>query len=109
MSTNSGDNNDLIGDVPGKTGPLPSMPGFDIEDEGALMARARKFYDAGVGAWEENRRMFTEDLDFIYNSEAMGQWDPVVLQNRRGKPSYTFNRCLQPVNLVIADMRQTRP
>jgi hypothetical protein len=53
--------------------------------------------------------MHSEDLNFIYNSEAMGQWDPVVLQNRRGKPSYTFNRCLQPVNIVVADMRQTRP
>jgi len=48
-------------------------------------------------------------LNFIYNAEAMGQWDPVVLQNRRGKPCYTFNRCLQPVNMVVADMRQTRP
>jgi hypothetical protein len=53
--------------------------------------------------------MHSEDLNFIYNSEAMGQWDPVVLQNRRGKPCYTFNRCLQPVNMVVADMRQTRP
>jgi hypothetical protein len=73
------------------------------------MARIRRFYDEGVGAWEENRRMHSEDLNFIYNAEAMGQWDPVVLQNRRGKPSYTFNRCLAPVNLIIADMRQTKP
>jgi hypothetical protein len=109
MSTNSGENWDLLGDLPGKTGPLPNSPGFEIEDEGALMSRIRNFYDEGVGAWEENRRMHSEDLNFIYNSEAMGQWDPVVLQNRRGKPCYTFNRCLQPVNLVVADMRQTRP
>lgn len=109
MSSNSGDNWDLLGDIPGKRGELPNSPGFEIEDEGALMARIRNFYDDGVGAWEENRRMHSEDLNFIYNSEAMGQWDPVVLQNRRGKPCYTFNRCLQPVNLVVADMRQTRP
>ncbi len=73
------------------------------------MSRIRNFYDEGVGAWEENRRMHSEDLNFIYNAEAQGQWDPVVLQNRRGKPCYTFNRCLQPVNMVVADMRQTRP
>ena len=109
MSGNSGDNYDLIAKIPGLTGPLPNHPGFKIADEGALMARIRSFYDEGVGAWEENRRMHSEDLNFIYNSEAMGQWDPVVLQNRRGKPCYTFNRCLQPVNLVVADMRQTRP
>ena len=109
MGTNASDNWDLIGDVPGQPGSLPKSPGFDIEDEGALLTRIRTFYDQGVSAWEENRRMHSEDLNFIYNAEAMGQWDPVVLQNRRGKPSYTFNRCLQPVNMVVADMRQTRP
>jgi len=108
MGTNAGDNWDLIGDVPGKPGALPSVKGFDIEDQGALMTRIRNFHDDGVGAWEENRRMHSEDLNFIYNAEAQGQWDPVVLQNRRGKPCYTFNRCLQPVNMVVADMRQTR-
>jgi Phage P22-like portal protein len=110
MGTNAGDNWDLTGDIPpGQSGALPSMPGFDIEDDGDLMSRIRTFHDDGVGAWEENRRMHSEDLNFIYNAEAMGQWDPVVLQNRRGKPCYTFNRCLQPVNMVVADMRQTRP
>jgi hypothetical protein len=109
MTGNSGDNWDLIGDVPGERGRLPHSPGFEIEDEGALMSRIRNFYDEGVGAFEENRRMHSEDLNFIYNAEAQGQWDPVVLQNRRGKPCYTFNRCLQPVNMVVADMRQTRP
>jgi hypothetical protein len=109
MTGNSSDNWDLIGDVPGERGRLPNSPGFEIEDEGALMSRIKNFYDEGVGAWEENRRMHSEDLNFIYNAEAQGQWDPVVLQNRRGKPCYTFNRCLQPVNMVVADMRQTRP
>jgi hypothetical protein len=109
MATNSGDNWDLIGDVPGQRGTLPDSPGFDIRDNEGLLSRIRNFYDEGVGAWEENRRMHSEDLNFIYNAEAMGQWDPVVLQNRRGKPCYTFNRCLQPVNMVVADMRQTRP
>lgn len=109
MSGNSGDNLDLIAVTPGESGRLPNSPGYQIEDQGALMSRIRNFHDEGVGAWEENRRMHSEDLNFIYNCEAMGQWDPVVLQNRRGKPSYTFNRCLQPVNIVIADMRQTRP
>jgi uncharacterized protein YbjQ (UPF0145 family) len=109
MTTTSGDNWDLVGDVPGQRGTLPDSPGFQIKDSGGLLSRIRNFYDEGVGAWEENRRMHSEDLNFIYNAEAMGQWDPVVLQNRRGKPCYTFNRCLQPVNMVVADMRQTRP
>jgi hypothetical protein len=109
MASNASDNYDLISSIPGETGALPHEPGFDVEDEGALMARIRNFYDEGVGAWEENRRMHSEDLNFIYNAEAQGQWDPVVLQNRRGKPCYTFNRVLQPVNMVVADMRQTTP
>jgi Phage P22-like portal protein len=112
MTTNSGDNWDLVGDVPGfrQEGPASNMPGYaDVNDSAALVPRIKKFYDEGVGAWEENRRMHSEDLNFIYNAEAMGQWDPVVLQNRRGKPCYTFNRCLQPVNLVVSDMRQTKP
>ena len=111
MSTSSGDNWDLVGDVPGMDSrPRANLPGFeDVNNDPLLLARVRRFYDEGVGAFEENRRMHSEDLNFIYNSEAMGQWDPVVLQNRRGKPSYTFNRCIGPVNIVIADMRQTKP
>jgi hypothetical protein len=112
MTTNSGDNWDLVGDVPGfdSKGPRSNLPGFeDVNEDGKLMSRIRLFYDDGVGAFEENRRMHSEDLNFIYNSEAMGQWDPVVLQARRGKPCYTFNRCIGPVNIVVADMRQTKP
>jgi hypothetical protein len=110
MSTNSGENWDLVGDVPGVKGWPSPLPGYtDMQDEGGIMSRARNFYDRSVGAWEENRRMHSEDLNFIYNAEAMGQWDPVVIQNRRGKPCYTFNRCIGPVNIVVADMRQTRP
>lgn len=74
-----------------------------------LLSRVRLRYDDGVGAFEENRRMHSEDLNFVYNSESMGQWDPVVLEARRGKPNYTFNRVIGPVNIVVADMRQTRP
>lgn len=112
MTTSSGDNWDLVGDVPGMEppGPRSNLPGYDdVNADGTLMARILKFYQEGVGSFEENRRMHSEDLNFIYNAEAMGQWDPVVLQNRRGKPSYTFNRCIGPVNIAVSDMRQTRP
>lgn len=80
-----------------------------INDPAALMTRVRTHYNDGTGAFEENRRMHSEDLNFIYNAETMGQWDPVVLQARMGKPCYTFNRVIGPVNLVVADMRQTKP
>src|SRR5690348_4064349 len=106
------DNYDLIGDIPGfkPPGQMSNRAGFEeVNDDETLLSRIRTFYDEGVGAFEENRRMHSEDLNFIYNSEAMGQWDPVVLLNRKGKPCYTFNRVIGPVNIVVADMRQTRP
>jgi hypothetical protein len=104
------DNSDLIGDVPGYTGEFSNVEAYeDVNEDESLLSRVRKFYDEAIGSFEENRRMFSEDLNFIYNSEAMGQWDPVVLQNRRGKPCYTFNRVIGPVNIVVADMRQTKP
>ena len=104
---------------PDKTPPnlSPVQPGeklintddYDSTSLDELLSRIRNRYDDGVGAFEENRRMHSEDLNFVYNSEAMGQWDPVVLEARRGKPNYTFNRVIGPVNIVVADMRQTRP
>lgn len=101
--------------TPPNTSPVPShekmveIGSDDLMDKGDLLSRIRLRYDDGVGAFEENRRMHSEDLNFVYNSESMGQWDPVVLEARRGKPNYTFNRVIGPVNIVVADMRQTRP
>lgn len=88
---------------------LVKTDNYDVEDKVQLLSKIRSRYDDGVGAFEENRRMHSEDLNFVYNSESMGQWDPVVLEARRGKPNYTFNRVIGPVNIVVADMRQTRP
>lgn len=110
------DNSDLLGDVIGPLAPAmrSNMPGYETvnETDGSnqpLLSRARNFYDEAIGAFEENRRMHSEDLNFTYNAEAMGQWDPVVLEARRGKPCYTFNRVIGSVNIAVADMRQTRP
>ena len=80
-----------------------------VQEPQALLDRIKKRLFDGAGAFEENRRLHSEDLNFVYNSEAQGQWDPVVLAARQGKPCYTFNRLIGPVNLVVADMRQTRP
>lgn len=79
------------------------------EEQQALLTRIKLRYDKGVGANEPNRRLHTEDMLFTYDSEGFGQWDPLVLQLRKGRPSYTFNRVLQPVNMVLGDQRQTRP
>ena len=109
----------LTGNVPGLIGEVApdvrsNLPGYEDVNavggsNGPLLARSRKFYDEGIGAFEENRRMNSEDLNFVYNSEAMGQWDPVVLEARRGKPCYTFNRVIGSVNIAVSDMRQVKP
>src|ERR1700690_24730 len=66
-------------------------------------------YEKGAAADSENRRLHTEDLTFLYDTENFGQWDPFVISLRQGRPSYTFNRCLQPVNMILGDQRQTAP
>lgn len=82
---------------------------LDDEQLQDLLALIKRRTAEGVGADEENRRLHTEDLRFAYDSELQGQWDPLVLSMRQGRPSYTFNRVLQPINMVIGDQRQTRP
>jgi hypothetical protein len=108
------DNSDLVGDLPGVVDvdidALPKGAGYDeLTNDLSLVSRIKLRYTEGVGASEENRRLMSEDLNFVYNAESMGQWDPVVLQARQGKPCYTFNRVIGPVNMVVADMRQTKP
>ena len=79
------------------------------EDDVQLLSKIKGRYLDGSSAFDENRRMHSEDLNFVYNSESLGQWDPVVLEASRGKPCYTFNRVIGPVNIIVADMRQTKP
>lgn len=107
-------NEDLVGELPGVVDvegeKHPENAGYEaLSDNHALVDRIKLRYNDGVGSFEENRRLHSEDLNFVYNAESMGQWDPVVLQARQGKPCYTFNRVIGPVNMVVADMRQTKP
>jgi hypothetical protein len=76
-----------------------------------ILAEVRKRYEQAAGAEAQNRKLFSEDLRFVYQDtvEADGQWDSAILLQRRGRPSYTFNRVIGAVNLVLGDQRQTRP
>ena len=82
-----------------------------IDKEQELLAEVRKNYERAAGAEAQNRKLFSEDLRFVYQdtAEADGQWDSAILLQRRGRPSYTFNRVIGAVNLVLGDQRQTRP
>ena len=73
------------------------------------MSRIRNFYDEGVGAWEENRRMHSEDLNFAYNSEARANGIQSSSRTVAASRATRSTACLQPINMVVADMRQTRP
>jgi len=81
------------------------------DKEQELLAEVRKRYEQAAGAEAQNRKLFSEDLRFVYQDtvEADGQWDSAILLQRRGRPSYTFNRVIGAVNLVLGDQRQTRP
>lgn len=79
------------------------------QEEQDLMTLIRTRYQAGEGADGENRRLHTEDLAFTYDAESGAQWDPLVLGLRKGRPSYTFNRVRQPVNMLLGDQRQSAP
>lgn len=81
----------------------------ELQENQVLLSLIRRRYEEGIGAAEENRRLHSQDLRFCFDSETNAQWDPEVLALRQGRPSYTFNRVLQPVNMVLGDQRQTRP
>lgn len=88
------------------------QPGFvemSEADKAELVNTIKLRCDKGEGADSENRRLHTEDMAFVFDAENFAQWDPLVISLRQGRPSYTFNRVLQPVNMVLGDQRQTAP
>lgn len=87
----------------------PGVEKITFEEEQALVTAAKDFYDKSSSNDSENRRLFTEDMRFAFDAENNGQWDPNVLAQRFGRPSYTFNRCIGTINLVLGDQRQTKP
>lgn len=87
----------------------PGVVAMSDADKADYVNQIRTQYEKGSGADSENRRLHTEDLSFVYDAETFGQWDPFVISLRQGRPSYTFNRVLQPVNMVLGDQRQTAP
>lgn len=75
-----------------------------------ILQEIRENYARGSSAEAENKRLLSEDLNFVFNAEDQNaQWDPVVLRARISRPSYTFNRCIQSVNMVTGDFQQVEP
>ena len=55
------------------------------------------------------RERMADDVKFIYNPDGDNQWDDSLLEQRKGRPCYTFNRTIGAVNQVIGDQRQNKP
>lgn len=79
------------------------------ERDQKLLTRIKDRYTKGIAGNNENRKLHSEDMRFVYDAEAAAQWDSAVLGLRAGRPSYSFNRVLQPVNMICNDQRQTHP
>lgn len=76
----------------------------------SIIEEIQRNYARGTSSDTENRRLHSEDMNFVFNAEdQFAQWDPLVLQARRNRPSYTFNRVIHDVNMVCGDMAQVEP
>lgn len=71
-----------------------------------LLAEARKRFDHGCTAEDDNRQEMEEDLAFLTGE---GQWTEEAKTARKGRPTLTINRMPQFVRQVVNDVRQSRP
>lgn len=76
--------------------------GFDSVDE--YLKCMREDYEADLLADEDNRREGLDDKKFA----AGEQWDPQVLEHRRGLPCLTINTIPQFTAQLVGDWRQSR-
>lgn len=77
------------------------------QKEADLVAEVIKNFGDADAAESQMRSEFTADLRFLYEPGA--QWDPIALSRRQGRPNYSYNRCIGPVNQLIGDQRQQQP
>lgn len=79
----------------------------DEQSETDLISEITTFIGDSEGADSDERELFVKDLNKVYDEA--GQWEKSVLDKRLGRPSYTFNRLIGPVNQVIGEQRMFRP
>lgn len=77
-----------------------------MKDE-ELLKEARERFQQSSDVWEENRRLYSEDVDFVYGN----QWPSQIQRERdmQGRACITVNRMPQFVHQVTNDQRQNRP
>lgn len=77
------------------------------ERDEKVLREIRKRHNEALERESENRDCAIEDLKFLY--EENGQWQDDVLNKRKGRPNYTYNRVIGALNQVIGDQRQNKP
>jgi hypothetical protein len=75
--------------------------------EAELLSEVKECYENSTGAENENTSRWVEDMNFAFVPGA--QWDQNALNNRQGRPCYSYNRVVGAINQVIGDQRQARP
>lgn len=76
--------------------------GFDSVEE--YLRNTREEYSADLAADDENRQAALEDKEFA----AGEQWDPVVLEQRKGLPSFCINTVPQFTAQLVGDWRRNK-
>lgn len=75
-----------------------------FESVEAYLADVRETYQADVDADDDNRKAALEDKRFT----AGEQWDPIVLEQRKGLPCLTLNTIPQFTAQLVGDWRTNR-
>ena len=93
--------------------PEPTLP-KGYKDKEAFLLDARKLYQQDIAADRMNRWQALDDLKFAcnYNAGQVGigaQWDPAVVQQRKGRPCLVNNVLPQYIGQIVGDNRINRP
>lgn len=89
-------------DVEGKTKTSYTPEGFESQE--AFLADMRKQYEADVEYDRINREQALDDKKF----SAGEQWDPIVLEQRKGLPCLVINSIPQFTAQLVGDWRESR-
>lgn len=73
-----------------------------------IIEEAMERFQASSDAWSENRKNFTDDIDFTYGEK---QWhaEDVSMREAEGRHCLTVNQLPQYIRQVTNDQRQNRP
>lgn len=75
--------------------------------EAELLSEIKECYENSTSAEAENTARWVEDMNFAFVPGA--QWDQNALNNRQGRPCYSYNRVVGAINQVTGDERQAVP